>query len=97
MICPPDRTFLGIHENRNIFHITYVIIQGIYTSVIIRQIFFGAEYSIPHAKLNASTIDENLLKWDKSFWNEYIDEPISVEDTKEISKEELNRSLIFNQ
>ncbi|MBR1948577.1 MAG: hypothetical protein IKA30_02155, partial [Alphaproteobacteria bacterium] len=36
------------------------------------------------------TIDENLLKWDKAFWNEYIDEPINDEDTKVISKEELN-------
>lgn len=77
---------------------THMLEQGVPLIVISRFLGHASIVTtIVYAKLNASTIDENLLKWDKAFWNEYIDEPINDEDTKVISKEELNRNLIFNR
>ena len=62
---------------------THMLEQGVPLIVISRFLGHASIVTtIVYAKLNASTIDENLLKWDKAFWNEYIDEPINDEDNK---------------
>ena len=45
-------------------------------------------------KNTRSTVNEALEKWDASYWNDYIDEPLNIQDSNE-NPLIKNRSIIF--
>lgn len=50
-----------------------------------------------YAKLSERDVNEKLRNWDKTYWGEYMDEPLDLDAWDEMTSEERNLAKIFGK